>query len=115
MAVQKIQGKKIIKHDTHSPNFKPPPIPEIEANGNFHELNAEKRNYLSSNQIMTEAAIKPSILQDYYVTLGDQLGDKTWSFKIQIKPFIRWIWFGAMLIALGTFVSSYKNFKRDYE
>ena len=88
---------------------------EIEANGNFHELNAEKRNYLSSNQIMTEAAIKPSILQDYYVTLGDQLGDKTWSFKIQIKPFIRWIWFGAMLIALGIFVSSYKNFKRDYE
>ena len=88
---------------------------EIEANGNINELNAEKRNYLSSNQIMTEAAIKPSFLQDYYVTLGDQLGDKTWSFKIQIKPFIRWIWFGAILIALGTFVSSFNNFKKGYE
>ena len=76
------------------------------------EISAEKRNYLSSNQIMTEAAIKPTLLQDYYVTLGDQVGDGKWSFKLQIKPFIRWIWFGAILIALGTFVSSFRQTKR---
>ena len=76
------------------------------------KISAEKRNYLSSNQIMTEAAIKPTLLQDYYVTLGDQVGDGKWSFKLQIKPFIRWIWFGAILIALGTFVSSFRQTKR---
>ena len=37
MAVQRIQGKKIIKHDTHSPNFKPSPKPEVEVNGNMIE------------------------------------------------------------------------------
>ena len=39
MAVQRIQGKKIIKHDTHSPNFKPLPKPEVEVevNGNVKE------------------------------------------------------------------------------
>ena len=39
MAVQRIQGKKIIKHDTHSPNFKPLPKPEVEVevNGNVIE------------------------------------------------------------------------------
>ena len=85
---------------------------EIRKGGLVDEISAEKRNYLSSNQIMTEAAIKPTLLQDYYVTLGDQVGDGKWSFKLQIKPFIRWIWFGAILIALGTFVSSFRQTKR---
>ena len=85
---------------------------EIRKGGLVDEISAEKRNYLASNQILTEAAIKPTLLQDYYVTLGDQVGDGKWSFKLQIKPFIRWIWFGAILIALGTFVSSFKQTKR---
>ena len=85
---------------------------EIRKGGLVDEISAEKRNYLSSNQILTEAAIKPTLLQDYYVTLGDQVGDGKWSFKLQIKPFIRWIWFGAILIALGTFVSSFRQTKR---
>lgn len=85
---------------------------EIRKGGLVDEISAEKRNYLASNQILTEAAIKPTLLQDYYVTLGDQVGDGKWSFKLQIKPFIRWIWFGAILIALGTFVSSFRQTKR---
>ena len=85
---------------------------EIREAGLIDQLSPEKRKYLSSNQVMTEAAIKPTFLQDYYVTLGEQVGDGTWSFKLQIKPFIRWIWFGSILIALGTFVSSYRYVKR---
>jgi len=85
---------------------------EIRKGGLIDKISAEKRNYLSSNQIMTEAAIKPTLLQDYYVTLGDKVGYGKWSFKLQIKPFIRWIWFGAILIALGTFISSYRQTKR---
>ena len=38
MAVQKIIGKRIIKHDTNSPNFKPPEPKVIEeVNGNLKE------------------------------------------------------------------------------
>ena len=38
MAVQKIIGKRIIKHDTNSPNFKPPePKVVEEVNGNVKE------------------------------------------------------------------------------
>ena len=38
MAVQKIIGKRIIKHDTNSPNFKPPEIKEAEeVNGNLKD------------------------------------------------------------------------------
>ena len=38
MAVQQITGKKIIKHDTNSPNFKPPEPKKVEeVNGNLKE------------------------------------------------------------------------------
>ena len=37
MAVQRITGKKIIKYDTSSPNFKPTPKPEVEVNGNVRD------------------------------------------------------------------------------
>ena len=72
----------------------------------------EKRFYPSAKQVTSEAAIKSTIFHDLYVTLGDDLGRGDWSFRVQIKPFVRWIWFGAILIALGTFVSSYRYVKR---
>ena len=39
MAVQQITGKKIIKHDTNSPNFKPPEpkVVKEDVNGNLKE------------------------------------------------------------------------------
>ena len=37
MAVQKIIGKRIIKHDTNSPNFKPPKPKVEEVSGNLKE------------------------------------------------------------------------------
>ena len=38
MAVQQITGKRIVKHDTSSPNYKAPPKPEVgEVNGNVVE------------------------------------------------------------------------------
>ena len=103
---KEMQEAKRLNYSFQSANI------EIREEGLIDQISPEKRNYLSSNQVMTEAAIKPTLLQDYYVTLGEQVGDGAWSFKLQIKPFIRWIWFGAILIALGTFVSSYRHVKR---
>ena len=37
MAVQRITGKRIIKHDTNSPNFKQPELKTEEVNGNIKE------------------------------------------------------------------------------
>ena len=88
---------------------------EVNKGDNNFEIIAEKRNYLSSNQMITEAGIEAGLIQDYYVTLGDNLKDDTWSLKLQIKPFVRWIWFGALLISLGTFLSSLNIMKRSNE
>ena len=51
---------------------------------------------------MTEAAIDAGFSRDLFVALGERRGaDGAWSIRIYIKPFIRWIWFGAVIMALG--------------
>tara|TARA_R110001592_G_scaffold52649_9_gene161334 strand:+ start:42427 stop:44367 length:1941 start_codon:yes stop_codon:yes gene_type:complete len=64
-------------------------------------LNPEKRIYLAKNSPMTEAAIDPGLFRDLYVALGEKLENGAWAVRIQIKPFIRWVWFGALVMGLG--------------
>jgi cytochrome c-type biogenesis protein CcmF len=64
-------------------------------------LKPEKRLYLAKNMPMTEAAIDPGLFRDLYVALGEKLEDGAWAVRIQIKPFVRWIWFGALIMGLG--------------
>ena len=68
-------------------------------------MHPEKRAYASGGSIMTESAIDGSLLRDLYVALGESLGaDDSWALRLYVKPFIRWIWLGSMLMALGGFV-----------
>ncbi len=67
-------------------------------------LHPEKRNYASGGQVMTEAAIAAGATRDLYVALGEPLGDGSWALRVYVKPFVRWIWLGAALMALGGLV-----------
>lgn len=69
-------------------------------------LNPEKRAYASGGQVMTEAGIHPGLFGDVYVALGESLGGQARAVRIHIKPFVRWIWLGAGLMALGGFVTA---------
>lgn len=64
-------------------------------------LYAEKRFYTVSKMTMTEAAIDWGLSRDLYVALGESLGDGSWALRLYYKPFIRWIWFGGLFMALG--------------
>ena len=64
-------------------------------------LTPEKRRYLASGSVMTEAAIDPGFFKDIYVSLGEPLDNGDWAVRIHIKPFVRWIWLGALLMAFG--------------
>ncbi|MGQ0287001.1 heme lyase CcmF/NrfE family subunit [Pasteurellaceae bacterium 22721_9_1] len=64
-------------------------------------LYAEKRFYTVSKMTMTEAAIDWGFSRDLYVALGESLGDGSWALRLYYKPFIRWIWFGGLFMALG--------------
>ena len=68
----------------------------------INELQAEKRFYTTARSMMTEAAIDSGITRDLYIALGERLEDNhSWAIRIYYKPFVRWIWAGAILMALG--------------
>ena len=61
----------------------------------------EKRFYPVQSTSTTEAAIDTSLFRDIYLVLGDKKSDDTWVVRTYIKPFIIWIWIGALTIAAG--------------
>ena len=80
------------------------------------ELHPERRAYASGGEMMTEAAIHWGVLRDLYVSLGDPLdpAGESWALRIYVMPFIRWIWVGALLMALGGFVAAAdRRFRRN--
>ena len=68
-------------------------------------MHPEKRQYLGG-QVMTEAAILPGVTRDLFVALGEPLGGGAWAVRVHVKPFVRWIWIGALMMALGGFVTA---------
>ncbi|MDK1234115.1 heme lyase CcmF/NrfE family subunit [Cronobacter turicensis] len=64
-------------------------------------LRAEKRAYNSNRVVMTEAAIDGGLTRDLYAALGEALDDGSWAVRLYYKPFVRWIWYGGLLMALG--------------
>jgi cytochrome c-type biogenesis protein CcmF len=83
-------------------------ILRVERNGKVvATLAAQKREYDSTQMnIMTEAAIDPGVTRDLYFALGDSLSDAgDWSMRIYYKPFIRWIWLGAFIMAMGALIA----------
>lgn len=71
-------------------------------NKNLTLLTPEKRLYQAGGRAMTEAAIYPTVTGDLYISLGEAIGTAgAWSVRIHFKPYVRWIWLGGFLMALG--------------
>ncbi len=64
-------------------------------------LHPQKRLYNSGGNPLTEAGIEVGPGRDLFAALGEDLGQGRWSLRLQYKPLIRYIWLGALLIALG--------------
>ncbi len=65
------------------------------------ELTPEKRLYLVRGMPMSEAGIDAGFTRDLYVSVGEPLGGGAWSFRLNYKPFVRWIWLGAIFMGVG--------------
>ncbi|THD74728.1 heme lyase CcmF/NrfE family subunit [Thalassobius vesicularis] len=68
-------------------------------------LHPEKRQYPVSRMPTTEAAIDNGVLQDVYAVIGDPQDGGGYAVRIYYKPLANWIWGGAILMALGGFLS----------
>ncbi|MEQ5320938.1 heme lyase CcmF/NrfE family subunit [Providencia rettgeri] len=64
-------------------------------------LMPEKRFYSVSRAVMTEAAIDGGFTRDLYAALGEEVAKDTWTMRLYYKPFVRWIWSGGILMAIG--------------
>ena len=64
-------------------------------------LHPEKRFYTVQQMPMTEAGIDAGLTRDLYVALGEPLEDGAWAVRVHIKPFVRWLWFGGLMMGLG--------------
>ncbi len=67
----------------------------------YTEMFPEKRFYTARGNVMTEAAIDAGLFRDLYVAMGESLDEGAWAIRVQYKPFIRWIWLGALFMTAG--------------
>ena len=91
-------------HEREGPNYNSFTADfEINQSGRYvNTLHAEKRFYRTARSMMTEAAIDWNFRRDLYIALGEQLDDnQSWAVRLYYKPFVRWIWFGSLLMAVG--------------
>jgi cytochrome c-type biogenesis protein CcmF len=74
----------------------------VSRNGSeIERLYPEKRNYNATGNVMTETAIDAGVFRHLYLSLGEPIGSGAWSVRVYYKPFVGWIWYGAVLMALG--------------
>ncbi|AMN47034.1 cytochrome C biogenesis protein [Steroidobacter denitrificans] len=70
-------------------------------------LHPQKRTYRVQTNPMTEAGIAGDWHRDLFVAMGEPLGDGAWSLRLQYKPMVRFIWLGAVVMALGGLVACF--------
>ena len=74
----------------------------VTRNGAFVEtLHPEKRMYNAGGMPMTNAAIDSGPFGDLYVSMGEPVDNGAWIVRVYSKPFITWVWFGFIMMAIG--------------
>jgi hypothetical protein len=64
-------------------------------------LKPQKRHFWVQQTDNSQAAISVNWARDLFVAMGNPLGDGAWSMRIQYKPLVRYIWLGALVMAIG--------------
>ena len=81
-------------------------------------LHPERRVYLATGTPSTEMAIDAGLFRDLFITLGEQKEGESWSMTIYVKPFVRWIWLGAIFMTLGGILAAadkrYRRLRRRH-
>jgi len=68
-------------------------------------MRPETRFYPAERQTTTEAAIRPRLSGDDYAVLADGNDEIGYSLRLYHKPFVSWIWGGAIIMAIGGLIA----------
>ncbi len=69
-------------------------------------LKPQKRHFWVQQTDNSQAAISVNWARDLFVAMGNPLGADAWSMRIQYKPLVRYIWLGALVMAIGGLVAA---------
>jgi cytochrome c-type biogenesis protein CcmF len=69
-------------------------------------LEPQKRHFWVQQTDNSQAAISVNWARDLFVAMGNPLGSGAWSMRIQYKPLVRYIWLGAIIMAVGGIVAA---------
>ena len=64
-------------------------------------LHPEKHRFWVQGTVQTKAAIAASVQRELLAALGDDVGAGAYSLRLQYRPLIRFIWLGALIMAIG--------------
>jgi cytochrome c-type biogenesis protein CcmF len=64
-------------------------------------LHPEKRRFWVQGSVQTTAAIADGLHRDLLASLGDDVGAGAYSLRFQYRPLIRFVWLGALVMAIG--------------
>jgi cytochrome c-type biogenesis protein CcmF len=70
-------------------------------------LEPEKRFYKRPEQPATEVAFRSTMRDDLYVILGTLEKDGKATFQGYVNPLVWWLWFGGVVLVLGTAVAAF--------
>ena len=76
-------------------------------------LKPEIRIYENPQTLTYEAAIKTSVLKDYYLTMSNVDRSDYYNIKFQKKPLMIWIWISVIMIVFGGFLRLFQNAKNN--
>ena len=67
--------------------------------------------YFESQQSMTIPGLYSTLEEDFYVLLVDweTVSAQSATFKIFVNPLLNWLWIGAFIFILGTFVAAWPS------
>jgi cytochrome c-type biogenesis protein CcmF len=100
--------KFINASDVRGPNYDAAQaVVEVRRDGKLVTiLLPQKRRFWVQQTSNSKAAISVNWARDLFVAMGDPLGDDAWSMRIQYKPLVRYIWLGAIVMALGGLIAA---------
>ncbi len=76
-------------------------------------LNPEIRIYDKPKTLTYEAAIKTSLIKDYYLTMSNIDRSDYYNIKFQKKPLMAWIWISVIMIVVGGSIRLFSNAKNN--
>jgi cytochrome c-type biogenesis protein CcmF len=65
------------------------------------DMQPQKRRYYARGSVTTEVALQVNLFRDLYVAMGEPIDEKAWAMRVHVRPFVRWIWLGALMMAFG--------------